>query len=99
MNMPIINISMSMSMNFADGMGLLGVLLTIVAYFLLNIQKILAHSLSYTSLNALGSLMILYSLCYHWNFAAFVMESCWLSISLYGMYKSYQYSHKQLLKN
>lgn len=72
---------------FADSIGLLGVFITLVAYILLTIEKVASQSFMYIGLNALGSLMILYSLIYDWSLAAFVMESCWFLISIYGLIK------------
>lgn len=72
----------------ADTIGLLGVFTTLVAYILLNIDKIASQSFMYVGLNALGSLMILYSLIYNWSLAAFVMESCWFLVSFYGLIRN-----------
>jgi len=69
----------------SDVIGLIGVTLTLIAYFLLSINKIKAHAMMYPTLNAVGSLMILCSLYYHWNLSAFIMETCWALISFYGM--------------
>lgn len=70
----------------SDVVGLIGVAITLLAYFLLNIHKIKASSFMYPFLNALGSLMILFSIHYAWNIAAWVMEVCWLLVSLYGVF-------------
>lgn len=75
---------------FADSIGLIGVFITLIAYLLLNIDKTTPQSFMYIGLNALGSLMILYSLIYNWSLAAFVMESCWFLISCYGIIKNYR---------
>lgn len=69
----------------SDIIGLLGVVIMLVAYFLLSLRKISAEAMSYPILNALGSLMVMFSLFYAWNLSAFVMELCWFLISLYGM--------------
>jgi hypothetical protein len=74
---------------WANIIGLVGVFITLIAYFLLNIEKIKSNDYSYSMMNALGSVMILYSLFYAWNIAAFLMEVSWLLISLFGCYKAF----------
>lgn len=74
----------------ADIIGLIGVLLTLIAYFLLNINKIRPDKFYYPFLNSVGSAMILYSIFFAWNISAFVMEVCWLTISLSGVWKCYR---------
>jgi len=83
--MTISGIKMIALSNF---IGLLGVVITLIAYFLLNIRKISSRSFIYATLNAIGSALVLYSLCYAWNLAAFSMEFIWLLISFYGMYQA-----------
>ena len=80
--------------SFPDLIGLIGVIITLVAYLLLSINKILARSMLYPGLNALGSLMILFSLFYHWNLSAFIMEICWALVSFYGMFATWRITRK-----
>jgi len=75
-------------MTLPDLLGLLGVFITLAAYFLLNIKKISAEKTVYPVLNIVGSGLILYSLFFEWNIAAFVMEVCWLLVSFYGLYQA-----------
>lgn len=77
-------------MSLPDGLGLFGVLLTLVAYLLLNIRKMNSGSMGYSGLNIVGSSLILYSLYFDFNISAFAMEICWLLISVYGLYKALQ---------
>ena len=79
-----------MMMSLPDGLGLFGVLLTLIAYLLLNIRKMSSHSIGYAGLNIVGSSLILYSLYFDFNISAFAMEICWLLISVYGLYKVLQ---------
>lgn len=71
-----------------DLVGLLGVAITLLAYLLLNLHKLSARDISYSIMNAVGSSLVVYSLLYAWNLAAFVMEFIWLLISLYGIYQA-----------
>jgi hypothetical protein len=72
-----------------NSMGIAGVLLCLVAFFLLQIGKINNNQLQYSALNLLGSIGILISLTYQWNLAAFLMEVTWGLLSLYGVIKFY----------
>lgn len=74
----------------ADGLGLVGVALTLLAYLLLNIDALKSDGFYYPFLNAIGSCGILFSLIYAWNISAFTMEVCWLLISLFGMVKHWR---------
>jgi hypothetical protein len=78
-----------MAPTFVNTIGLVGVALTLIAYFLLQIEKLKADGLYFPLINAIGSLGIMYSLYYEWNLAAGVMELCWLIISLAGVIKYY----------
>jgi len=76
-------------MQFAwyDIIGSIGVGLIIFTYILLQTEKIKSESLSYSVLNGLGAGLIVFSLLYSFNFSAFVVESLWVLISLYGIAK------------
>ncbi|HEX4044127.1 MAG TPA: hypothetical protein VHZ76_00495 [Gammaproteobacteria bacterium] len=69
----------------AKSIGIVGVILLLIAYYLLNINKLSAFSLTYQVLNLLGALFILISLFYEWNTAAVLIESAWILISLVGI--------------
>lgn len=76
-------------MNFAwyDLVGSVGVATIILTYILLQTERIKSENLAYSLLNAIGAGMIVFSLIYSFNFAAFVVESLWVLISLYGIGK------------
>ena len=65
--------------------GLAGVALLLVAYGLLQSGKIKSSQMVYPVLNFTGAGLILVSLIKDWNLSAFVIEVCWMAISLYGM--------------
>ena len=67
---------------------MLGAALIVIAYFLLQLGRLESRSLSYSVANALGASAILFSLVYEFNFGAFVIESFWLVISLYGVFSA-----------
>jgi hypothetical protein len=70
-----------------DIIGLLGVFLILLAYFLLQIERLASDDLRYPVLNLLGALMILVSLTHTFNLASFVIEIAWIAISLFGIAK------------
>ncbi len=72
-----------------DLMGNLGVLFILVTYLLLQLEKVDVSSLTYSALNAAGAALILYSLLYDFNLSAFLIESAWLAISLYGLARQF----------
>lgn len=70
-----------------DIIGLTGVGLILLAYFLLQIEKLKSESLVYSLLNLAGAGFILISLVSEWNLPSFVVEIFWLIISIYGVIK------------
>jgi hypothetical protein len=68
-----------------DIIGLMGAALIIVAYLLLQMNKLKAAGVWYSSMNAVGALLIIVSLVAEWNLAAFIIEAFWLAISLFGL--------------
>ncbi|OGT45257.1 MAG: hypothetical protein A3E83_08290 [Gammaproteobacteria bacterium RIFCSPHIGHO2_12_FULL_41_20] len=78
---------MTILQTFADMIGIIGVVLTLTAYFLLNINRLHSTQVSYLLLNFLGSTLVLVSLYFHWNLASVMIEFCWVLISLVGLYR------------
>ena len=73
------------SMHWPDAIGLLGVVLILLAYFLLQSGRLRGDALPHQLLNAAGALLVLVSLLYAFNLSAFLMELAWLLVSIYGM--------------
>ncbi len=71
----------------ADGIGMLGTLLVLVAYYLLQLEKADPRGLGYNMLNLLGAVFLLISLCFSFNLASVVMEVFWMGASLIGLWK------------
>ncbi len=65
-----------------DLLGNIGVALILVAYFLLQKEKLSNKDFSYNLMNALGAFLILLSLIFDFNLSAFIIESIWLLLSL-----------------
>jgi len=70
-----------------DLAGNIGVLMMVVAYLLLQIEKLSSSAVSYLLLNAGGAILVIVSLIFHFNLSAFLMEVFWLLISLFGLAK------------
>ena len=73
-----------------DVVGIVGVVIVVITYFLLQSEKIDSNGFLYSFLNAVGSLLVVYSLLYNWNLASFILEFFWILISLYGLRKWYR---------
>lgn len=76
---------MTMSIAWYDVVGTGGVVLILVAYFLLQTERWSGQSLSYSLVNLIGSLMITVSLIYDFNLSSFIIEVAWIAISIYGI--------------
>ena len=76
-------------MNYSgfDLAGNIGVVLMVLAYLLLQAEKIRSSDLSYSLMNGVGALLVLISLLYRFNLSAFLVEGFWLLISIYGLIK------------
>jgi len=84
-------------MTFAwyDILGTLGVGVIIIAYVLLQIERIRSEQVMYSLLNAIGALLILISLYYSFNLPSFIVEFFWLLISLFGIARTLRRKFRQ----
>ena len=80
--------AITMSFHLFDLAGFIGVVLIIVAYLLLQLEKLPSSSARYSLLNAAGALLIIVSLIFAFNLAAFIVEAFWFLISLVGLWKA-----------
>jgi paired small multidrug resistance pump len=76
------------NLRWPEAIGLLGVVLILLAYFLLQVGRLRGNALPYQLLNAVGALLLLVSLFYAFNLSAFLMESAWLFVSIYGIVRN-----------
>jgi paired small multidrug resistance pump len=79
-----------MTIHWFDIVGLLGVALTLLAYLALQARRLKGDGLLFPLLNLIGAGAILISLVYdeHTNLSAFVIESAWCVISVYGIWQA-----------
>ncbi len=73
-----------MSYGWHDVIGNIGVVVVLVVYLLLQMQKLPADTALFSLLNAAGAGLILVSLSQDFNLSAFIIEATWLLISIYG---------------
>ena len=77
-----------MDYSLFDLAGNIGVLMMVIAYLLLQVDRLSSSSVSYLLLNAIGAVLVMMSLVFRFNLSAFLMEAFWLLISLFGLAKS-----------
>jgi len=76
-----------MTYQWYDVVGTAGVATIVITYVLLQSDRIRSEQLAYSVLNAIGAALIIVSLCFNFNFPAFIVEFFWLLISLIGVVK------------
>jgi len=81
-------VAITMNIHLFDLAGFIGVLLIVVAYLLLQLDKLASSSPRYSLLNAGGALLIIVSLIFAFNLSAFIVEVFWFLISLLGLWRS-----------
>jgi len=91
-------VAIVMSFDLFDLAGFIGVLLIVIAYLLLQLDKLPSSSLSFSLLNAAGSLLIMFSLVFKFNVSAFLIEVFWFLISLLGLTKWLMARKRLLIK-
>lgn len=82
---------MSITINWPTIIGLAGMLVTLLAYFLLQARKLHGNGVVYQLMNAVGSAAIIVSLFYAFNLPAMILEVAWLAISIYGLVVGVRY--------
>jgi hypothetical protein len=76
---------MSLNLQWYDWVGLFGVVLILLAYFVLQTGRIRGNGLPYQLMNLFGAGGVLVSLVYKPNVSAIIMEGAWVAISVYGI--------------
>ena len=69
----------------SDTVGIIGVILLLTSYFLLNTGRMRTNSFSYPLCNFIAAWLILFSLIYSWNTPSVLIEVAWIIISVIGM--------------
>jgi hypothetical protein len=79
-----------MSYGPLDLVGNVGVVVLVVAYLMLQLNKLRSDELAYSLLNAIGASLIVVSLLYDFNLSALLMEVFWVLISFVGIYRYFR---------
>lgn len=77
-----------MNLSWFDLAGFVGVVLIVIAYLLLQLNKLPSSAPAYSLLNAIGAFLVMVSLVFDFNLSAFLMEVFWFLISLFGLFRS-----------
>ena len=80
-----------MNYGLVDFVGLIGVVLIVVTYLLLQLEKLRSNDLAYSLMNAIGASLIVLSLLVNFNLSALLMEVFWVLISLLGVYRYFRF--------
>ena len=74
-----------MNLQWYDWIGILGTLMVLAAFFLLQARRLHGNGIVYQLLNLFGAGGVLVSLAGKFNLSVFVLEAIWMLISLYGI--------------
>ena len=77
-----------MNLQWYDWIGMLGTLMVLGAFFLLQAGKIHGNRLAFQLLNLVGAACVLVSLWGKFNLSVFVLELAWVAISAYGIVRT-----------
>jgi len=73
------------NLSWFDIAGFAGVVLIVAAYLMLQLNRLPSTAPVYSLLNAVGAFLVMVSLFFEFNLAAFLMEAFWFLISLIGL--------------
>ena len=73
-----------------DLIGNIGVVVLMITYLMLQLNKLSSSGLAYSVLNAVGAGLIVISLLYDFNLSALLMEVFWVLISFVGIYRYFR---------
>ena len=79
-----------MSYGVLDLIGNIGVVILIITFLMLQLNKIPSDGLAYSVLNAVGASLIVVSLLIDFNLSALLMEVFWVLISFVGIYRYFR---------
>ena len=79
-----------MNYGLLDLVGNVGVVVLMITYLMLQLNKLRSDGLAYSVLNAAGACLIVVSLLVNFNLSAFIMEVFWVLISFVGIYRHFR---------
>ena len=79
-----------MNYGLLDLLGNIGVIVLMVTYLMLQLNKLSSEALAYSVLNAVGAGLIVLSLTSNFNLSALMVEVFWVLISCVGIYRYFR---------
>lgn len=79
-----------MNYGLLDLVGNVGVVILMITYLLLQLNRLRSDELAYSLLNAVGATLIVLSLLVNFNLSALLMEVFWVLISFVGIYRYFR---------
>jgi multidrug transporter EmrE-like cation transporter len=73
-----------------DLLGNIGVVMMMVTYLMLQLNKLSSAGLAYSLFNAIGASLVVLSLLVNFNLSALLMEVFWVLISFIGIYRYFR---------
>jgi len=77
-----------MSIEWHEALGIVGVVFIVGTYLMLQTSRISSDGVWFSALNGGGASLVLVSLMFDFNLAAFFVEFFWLLISIIGLWRS-----------
>ena len=77
-----------MDFRWHDLLGTIGVVMVLLAYFLLQVGRMRAEDVRYSLLNGIGAGLVVLSLLFEFNLSALLLEGFWVLISLIGVWQN-----------
>lgn len=74
----------------AHVIGFLGMLCVVLCYYNVTHSKWKHDDFVYNSINLLGAILLIISLCFHFNLGSFVIEIFWIAISISALWRKYK---------
>ncbi len=81
---------MALELAWYDWVGLLGTVMILGGFALLQAGKLSGTGLVYQLLNLFGAAGVLVSLLGTFNLSVFLLEAAWIAVSLYGIARSFK---------
>jgi len=82
-----------MKLTGPDAIGILGAIILMIAFLLLQLGRLSSNAIAYSVLNAVGAGLIVFSLLFNFNLSAFIIEVFWIAISLVGLFRVLRTRH------
>lgn len=79
-----------MNLEWYDWVGLLGTVMILGAFALLQAGRLSGTGLVYQLLNLFGAAGVMVSLLGTFNLSVFLLEAAWVAVSLYGIARSFR---------